>query len=233
MKPIIGLFAVIEDDKQTRMSNQYAKVIEDCGGIPIIFPYTEKEETLTGFMDICDGFCFTGGADISPSRYGEETKNTCGTLQPYRDDLDFRAFAKAITMKKPILAICRGMQLVNVAMGGTLYQDLPTEIPSQVLHRRGEHRYSLLHEVRVLDDTPLRALVKTERMQANSYHHQAVKTLGEGLVVMAVADDGIVEAFYAPDRPFLRAYQWHPEHLLATDENNLLIFGEFITACKG
>ena len=153
-------------------------------------------------------------------------------MQYHRDEVEFTAFEKIIKTEKPVLAICRGMQLVNVAFGGTLYQDLDSERPSNMLHRDKAQKYELSHEVQILENTPLSTIVKMPRMQANSFHHQAVKRLGTGLEVMAVADDGVIEAVYAPGKTFLRGYQWHPERLAEKDKQNALIFEEFIEACR-
>lgn len=232
MQPIIGMFAEVDGEKYTRINYQYTRVIEACGGIPFLIPYTDNAETLKGLIERCDGFLFTGGADVNPERYGEEKKPTCGDIQYYRDELEFTAFRLIKDTPKPILGICRGMQFLNVALGGTLYQDLPTENPTEVPHRQREAKYSLLHNVQVVADTPLYAVAQTPKMLANSFHHQAVKTLGKGLEIMALADDGIIEAVYAPDKKFLRAYQWHPERLVDADEQNRLLFVEFITACQ-
>lgn len=232
MQPIIGMFTEINNEKDTRIQYQYAKILEDGGGLPILFPYTEKEATLEKFIAFCDGFVFTGGADVNPNRYGEEKKPTCGEIQYYRDEVEFAAFKKVIQTAKPILAICRGMQLVNVALGGTLFQDLDSERPSDMLHRDKAQKYELSHDVQILENTPLSTLIKAPRMQANSFHHQAVKRLAQGLEIMAVADDGVIEAVYAPDRTFLRAYQWHPERLAEKDKQNALIFEEFVEACR-
>ena len=232
MQPIIGMFAEVDGAKQTTIKNQYTKIIEECGGVPFLIPYTDNMQTLKTLVGLCDGFCFTGGADIDPKRYGEEPKETCGEIQYYRDELEFNAFALIKDMQKPIFAICRGMQFINVALGGTLYQDIPTENPSEVPHRQREAKYSLLHNVQVVADTPLHSVVKNPRMLANSFHHQAIKTLGKGLEIMSVADDGIIEAVYATEGAFLRAYQWHPERLVDADEQNRMLFVEFIQACK-
>ena len=132
---------------------------------------------------------------------------------------------------KPLLGICRGAQLINVALGGSLYQDIPSEYKTEIAHRQGEEKMEYSHSVTVLENTPLAALVGEGELPANSFHHQAAKRLGNGLLPMAYAADGIVEAMYFPAHTYLRAYQWHPERLCERDEKNKALFSEFITAC--
>lgn len=231
-KIIIGILGVVDDEIITKLQNTYTKAIESAGGVPIIFPYVESEESLDAFVNICDGFLFTGGADIAPERYGEEKKSTCGSIHYYRDELEFNAFKKIYPTNKPIMAICRGEQFINVALGGTLYQDIPTEIPSGIPHRQSEDKDSPSHSVKIIRETPLWHLIAEERMTANSFHHQAIKTLGKNLSVMAFADDGIIEAVYSSEPRYLRAYQWHPERLFEKEKSNLALFSDFIEACR-
>ena len=232
MKPIIGVFAEIDNEFNTRVQNPYIHAIERSAGIPILFPYVRDGETIERIVDICDGFFFTGGADIDPKRYGEEATESIGDIQEYRDEFEFRVFQKAIKTSKPILAICRGAQLVNVALGGTLYQDISTEVHTKISHRQREPKFSSSHDVRIIIDTPLYEMMGTEQIKANSFHHQAIKALGKGLEIMAVAEDGIIEAVYSSERQYLRAYQWHPERLFETNTQNRIIFEDFIHACK-
>lgn len=232
MKPIIAIFAEVDDEMNGKVQNPYIKAIEKSGGTPILLPYVDNIETMNSFVSICDGFFFTGGADIDPKRYGEQPKAACGEIQYYRDKFEFTMVERVICTQKPILAICRGAQLINVALGGTLYQDIPSEIKTQISHRQSEPKFSPSHKVNIIADTPLSVLVKSEQLQANSFHHQAIKILGSGLKVMATADDGIIEAFYASDERYIRAYQWHPERLFESEEHNRMIFEDFIEACK-
>ena len=204
---------------------------DQSGGIPVLFPYVDDGETVEHLVDICDGFFFTGGADIDPKRYGEETRETIGDVQEHRDEFEFNVFQRVIKTSKPILAICRGAQLVNVALGGTLYQDIPSEINTKIAHRQNEPKFSTSHDVKVLVGTPLHKIMQAEQIKANSFHHQAIKTLGKGLEIMAVAEDGIIEAVYLPEREYLRAYQWHPERLFDIDESARAIFYDFIKTC--
>ena len=233
MKPIIGMLAQIDDERTSKIVNAYTNAIESSGGIPILLPYVKNEETIESFVNMCDGFLFSGGVDIAPARYGEETKPTCGQIQLYRDELEFKIFDKIIKTHKPILAICRGIQIINVALGGTLYQDIPTEIDTQLLHKRQSDDSPVpMHSVKIIEGTPLFDLIGNVTMNANSYHHQAIKDLGHGLKVMALAEDGIIEAAYLDSERYIRAYQWHPEKIYDTSADNRLIFDDFIKACR-
>ena len=232
MKPIIGLLAEIDSDGTAKVKGTYSEAIEKSGGLPILLPYVKDGEVISQFTEICDGFVFTGGADISPLYYGEEPSAACGVIQHLRDKLELAAFERIIRTNKPILAICRGIQLLNVALGGTLYQDIPSEIPSDISHRQLEPVDSPSHSVTVVSGTPLSEIAGgAEIITANSFHHQAIKTLGRGLSVMANADDGIIEAVYADGERYIRGYQWHPERLVDKDDNNRRIFDSFIKAC--
>lgn len=232
MTHIIGILAEIDNDFNTRVQPPYIKAIELAGGLPVLLPYVSEDETIDSFISICDGFFFTGGADVDPKRYDERPKATCGEIQYNRDELEFKVLEKVLNTSKPILAICRGAQLVNVALGGTLYQDISSEIGTQISHRQSEPKFAPSHDVNVVENTPLYTLVGTQRMHANSFHHQAIKTFGQGLEIMALADDGVVEAAYLSGERYLRAYQWHPERLCENDNHNRLVFDDFIKACK-
>jgi putative glutamine amidotransferase len=232
MKPVVGILAETDDELTTNLWITYVSAIEKAGGVPVILPYAESSETLEDYVSLCDGLLFTGGVDIEPIRYGEKTSSFCGKIQKYRDEHEFKTFEKAFRTGKPILAICRGCQLVNVAFGGTLYQDLPTELPSEISHRQTEEKFSPSHSVRIERGSPLYELLQSDECKANSFHHQAIKTLGKDLAVMATAHDGVIEAVYFVGESYLRAYQWHPERLFDSDEQNRKIFGDFIGACK-
>ncbi len=234
MKPIIGMFAKIyNEDLTCEMYYQYSEAIEKAGGIPVLLPYVKDEKVKDGFIELCDGFFFTGGVDVNPIRYGEKNEGLCGVIEDKRDELEFSILPKVLKTNKPILAICRGMQLVNVYFGGTLYQDIPTQYKTDIVHTTPkEQRFKIAHDILVKKDTPLYDLVKTDSFMGNTFHHQAVKELGNSLSVMATAKDGIVEAYYKIDYPYLRCYQWHPERLINFSSENLTLFEDFIETCK-
>ena len=231
MRPNIGILAEVNAEQDTTFQRTYTKAIEGAGGVPILLPYVEGEEVIEQFAELCDGFLFTGGADVDPKRYGELPKDTCGEIECHRDELEFKVLKTALRTSKPILGICRGMQLINVALGGTLHQDIPSEIETLIQHSQSEPKFSPSHDAIVLEGSPLHRLMGKNRICANSFHHQAIKSLGSGLEIMAMADDGIIEAVCLSDERYLRAYQWHPERLYDSDTDNRLIFDDFIAAC--
>ena len=232
MKPIIGILAEIDNEQTTLLRNAFARAVEESGGVPILLPYVRDVDTIAQFVELCDGFLFTGGADINPLRYGEEKQAECGETHHFRDELEFAVWEQVWGTSKPILAICRGLQLVNVALGGTLYQDIYSALCTELSHRQTEPRFSPSHSVQVIENTPLFHLTGQTSIPANTFHHQAIKTLGKGLEVMALADDGMIEAVYLPGTRYLRAYQWHPERLYDNDVYNRGVFDDFIGACQ-
>lgn len=228
MKPIVGIFAEIDATRALSVAYDYAHAIEIAGGIPMVLPYIEDADTIRDVVSICDGFLFSGGEDICPSTYGCEKGEKCGEIQEHRDRLELSLFPEILRANKPILGICRGLQFINVALGGTLYQDIPSELDTDIEHSQSEDRYCFSHSANVVADTPLALLAKRERIRINSFHHQSIKALGRGLVAMAHSDDGVVEAIYSTDAPYIRGYQWHPERLIAKDDVSKAIFNDFI-----
>lgn len=232
MRPIIGILAEVDEKGHTRVRRHYVQSIENSNGIPLLLPYTNDEGVIDGYVELCDGFMFTGGADINPARYGEEKKPLCEDSHHLRDEFEFALFDKAIKTNKPILAICRGSQLINAALGGTLYQDIPTEVDTKIIHRQTVPKTKPSHSVNIAPDTPLAKMIGKDTMSANSFHHQAVKKLAPGLKVMATADDGLIEAYCLDSERYLLAYQWHPERLCNADDDNKKIFDSFIDAAS-
>lgn len=234
MKPIIGVMPLWDDKKDSIwMLPGYFNGLEKAGGIPIMLPFTENDHDTDQLVGLCDGFLFTGGHDVSAEIYHEENLElTYPCIK--RDHLEIMILTKAIKADKPILGICRGIQFINAALGGTLYQDLPMQHPSEVSHRQPAPYDVPSHSVLIQKESPLYECLKTEELSVNSCHHQAIKELAPGLAIMATSFDGIIEAVYMPSRRFLWAVQWHPEFLYKNDENSIKIFKEFIDAhsCK-
>ena len=231
-KPRIAVTQNINSDGTTSILPQYIEALEHAGAEVILLPYTDNPGEIIDLVRVYDGICFTGGVDVDPKRYFEEKTRWCGETEDKRDLFELGVFFIALQENKPILGICRGLQLINVALGGTLYQDIPSMCITDISHTQSESKFEYSHEVNVIKYTPLHRLVGSERIKANSFHHQAIRELGEGLEIMAQADDGIIEAVYSPNYLYLRAYQWHPERICHNDEKQQLIFNDFISICK-
>lgn len=229
-KPMIGLMPLVDEGKESYwMLPGYMKGIEERGGIPVMLPLTNDEAALKQMTDAFDGFLFTGGHDISPELYGEPILPVCDTRCEARDQMEQILFREILKADKPMLGICRGFQLMNVLLGGTLYQDLPSQHPSRICHRQKAPYDVPAHCVDICEDTPLYTLLEIGRFSVNSYHHQAVKTLSDKVKAMAVSEDGLTEALYMPDRAFVWGVQWHPEFALK-DGASRKIFDAFVQA---
>ncbi len=230
MRPIIGLMPLWDEKKDSVwMLPGYMEGISRAGGIPVVLPLSDDEEVLEQVVNMCDGFLFTGGHDVSPCIYGEDPLS-CVESCKERDDMEMIVLSKAIEYDKPVLGICRGIQFINAALGGTLYQDLPAQRSSSVEHHQSPPYDIPVHDVLLEKDTPLYRCLGTEKLSVNSYHHQAVKDLAKDLSVMALSEDGLVEALYRKESRFLWAVQWHPEFSYKTDKNSIKIFKAFIEA---
>lgn len=231
--PIIGIVSLYDEEKESLwMLPGYVEGVEGAGAGAVILPLTEDGAVLSRYVQLCDGFLFPGGADVDPALYCQEKTERCGAPCPQRDSMEKLFFPLALETGKPILGICRGAQFINVMLGGTLYQDLPTEFPSGVTHHETPPYDKVAHMVAVAENTPLHRAVGAGEMAVNSYHHQGIKELGKGLKAAAYAPDGLVEAVCLPGHRFLLAVQWHPEFSHKTDENSRKIFRAFAEACN-
>ena len=228
--PIIGVSANINSGK-LEINDQYFNALTVSGAIPFLLPYTDDESITEAACSLCDGFLLSGGVDIDPAYYGEERLHECGETIPARDKGEMALLKHILASGKPIMAICRGAQILNVALGGTLWQDISTQYETAITHRMPPGT-EVAHNVNVIKGTPLYDIIGYERFDINTIHHQAVKTLGAGLVASAVADDGIIEAYYHEGERYIRAYQWHPERIYPISKESAPIFADFINACK-
>ena len=232
-KPVIGVVPLVDIQKASYwMLPGYMKGIEAAGGFPLMLPLTSARADIQQMMRICDGILFTGGQDVEPQRYGEEKEDICGECCAQRDEMEAALLEEVLRADMPALGICRGLQLLNVCLGGTLYQDLPAQHASGVRHSQRPPYDEPAHSVRLLAHTPLHDLLQKPALQVNSYHHQAIRSLSGKLQAMAAAPDGIVEAVYHPGRRFVWAVQWHPEFSYMKDSDNLAILRAFVSAAR-
>lgn len=233
MKPIVGIMPLWDEERDSIwMLPGYMDGISQAGATPIIFPFSNDGEELSRLVELCDGILFTGGHDVTPALYHEAPMEGLVSCVEKRDSMEGLVLKIAMQADKPILGICRGIQFINAALGGTLYQDLPTQHPSGIEHHQQPPYETPVHEVVLTHGAPLSNCLQTERIQVNSYHHQAVKELAPQLRAMAASPDGLVEAVYMPTQKFLWAVQWHPEFSYKTDVNSRKIFEAFIHAMK-
>ena len=229
MKPLVGVMPLWDDEKDSLwMLPGYLEGLKEAGATPVIFPLTDDPEEISRLVDICDGILLTGGHDVDPSIYGEEPLNGKVSCCKARDDMERLVLEDAMKKDKPILGICRGIQFINAVLGGTLYQDLPTQHPSVIDHHQTPPYDVPVHDVIIKKVSPLYDCLCSDRISVNSYHHQAVKDVAPCLEVMAESEDGIVEALYKPFYSFLWAVQWHPEFSYKKDENSRKIFKAFV-----
>jgi putative glutamine amidotransferase len=224
-RPLIGVAWPRED---------YLSALERAGAdVRQLNPETDE---LPGAIDGCDGVLLTGGEDVDPAEYGETERHPTVELAPVRDRYELRLARLALERDLPLLAICRGAQVLNVAAGGTLIQDIPSQHPTQIAHSITFPKNRAVHDVAVKPDTCLSVLLAGRlpadgHVAVNSRHHQSVKNPAPGFVVSATAPDGVVEAIEKPDAAFCVGVQWHPENFWQTGEFSPLFDG-FVKAAR-
>lgn len=230
MPPLIGIIPAVRENSEIYLPFSYQNAIERSGGESLVLPLTKNVSAIARSIDICSGFLFIGGPDPSPLLYGKEADDGC-IVNNERDENDRLYFEQIFSTGKPVIGICRGLQIINVLLGGSLYFDIPEHPTTGTPH--GKDGRMTRHTVRVMRGTPLFSVIKAERIQVSSQHHQGILRLGTGLAPMAYAPDGLIEAVYHKSHPYLRAYQWHPERSVNTDVESTAIFRDFLSACWG
>ncbi len=217
--PLIGLTTsgTLNRKKRLRfcMDEVYTSSIVKAGACPVIIPPGLSEAALDSLTSHLDGILFTGGGDVHPKFYGNDLHPLVSEIDTERDHLEIRLASQAVQSGLPCLGICRGIQVINVALGGTLYEDLLDQRPNSIQHQfsPGHRRDFLAHPVQVQGGSRLADILTAETVQVNSFHHQGINRLAPGLQATAYAPDGLVEAFELPEHPFCLAVQWHPECL--------------------
>ncbi len=214
MKPLIGITMNLEVQPARNLNSldqDYAKAVLQAGGIPV--PIMAIESAIPEFIKRLDGFVFTGGDDINPRFYKEKPLPAARmTFSPdERTRFEIQLFTAAAAAKKPVLAICHGAQLINVALGGTLYQDLPLQVPKAQTHGPAKSGAKVFHPTDIIEGTRLYGIIGADTIRVRSSHHQSVKNPGRSLKLSAIAHDGVVEALESRGKNFFIAVQWHPE----------------------
>lgn len=233
MKSVIGLIPLYDDEKDSYwMLPGYMKVIERCGAFPVMLPLTDDQEELDTVFNICSGLLFTGGHDVEPELYKAVKTDKCGETCRMRDDMESYLLGKALEKDMSVLGICRGIQFMNAYLGGTLYQDLETEYDCKVEHHMKPPYDVKAHMVSVYPHTLLASIIGDGEHEVNSYHHQAIKDIADGIEIMAVSEDGLVEAISVKDKSFAVGVQWHPEFSYERSEESVKLVQAFVNACN-
>ena len=230
-RPLVGLTIgrdLPDHPQYLRLRRTYPDAVVAAGGIPVLIPPTEDESVLGEILERLNGVIFPGGLDVHPSHFGQELHPTT-MVDEALDALELRLARLSLERPAPVLGICRGQQLLNVATGGSLVQDLPS---TGTHHRQSTKRDDLSHDVEVAPDSRLAAIFGATRFQVNSFHHQGVDALGEGLRPVAWSPDGVVEAFESTRHPWLLAVQFHPEDLVREHTPSQRLFSAFVAACR-
>ena len=219
------------------MNQRYYEAVAAAGGAPVLIPLLDDLDALRATYEACAGILIPGGVDMDPATYGETPHEKLGRIDPDRDRVELQLTRWCIEDKKPLLGLCRGLQVINVAQGGTLFQDLDAQLEGGIRHdyfpTYGFERDHLSHEVAVEPSSRLRSLVNLDQLPVNSMHHQGVKQLGRGLVACARAADGLIEAVESTNGHWMVGVQWHPEVFEATDPHTRDLFRGFVDAARG
>jgi len=225
--PVIGITSVYKIDEKgtahTQVNFNYVQAVAENGGIPVVLPTIDSEPILQRYIEELDGLVLVGGADIPPSAYGEQPHETVKPLPPQRYDFERKLIAKWLADKKPLLGVCLGMQFTNVVAGGSLIQDIPSEIGTKINHRE-------YHQVKIEPGSSLSQILGADEARVFSNHHQAVRNVGKGLKVVAHSEDGVIEALERVDGGFGVFVQWHPE-AMDDKQHRDAIYGALVRAC--
>jgi len=209
----------------------YIRAIEHAGGVPVVLPIIESQDCILSFMDMIDGLLLSGGGDIEPSLFNEEPNPNLGSIDPLRDWVEMELTAEALEKNLPTLAICRGIQVLNVAAGGTLYQDISQHSKTVLKHRQSAPGWHASHTINIEPDTILFNIFGSQTGRVNSYHHQAVREPAEGFIISARSTDMIIEAMESQKHKFVLGVQFHPEMMWERHQEAAKIFSAFVKSC--
>lgn len=243
MTPVIGVTANLREDPKSeeqrplghfvRADFDYVDGVVGAGGIPMVLPpIVEMAEKVAGRID---GLLLSGGSDLDPSYYGEEPVPELNATVPKRDAFEIALVEHALERGIPVFGICRGLQILNVALGGTLYQDLPSQLhPDLIAHRQQVPKWQWTHEVEVDGNSKVAGIMETDDIRVNSYHHQAIKDLSDDLVAVAHSSDGVIEAAESPNlsERWLVGVQWHAEAMRDVGPENRNLFRAHVVAAE-
>jgi putative glutamine amidotransferase len=228
--PLIGITTYHRNENNAfTLPAEYVDSVRRAGGIPILIPPGEK--LLDELLPHLDGLILSGGGDVDPALYGGQPHSTVYNVSPERDNSEAAIVSKVVGSELPVLCICRGLQILNVALGGTLIEHLPDVVGEEVPHR-APPRSPVMHPVQIQPDSKLAEIMQGDRVETASWHHQALDEVAPSLRVVATAPDGILEALEMPGHPWLVAVQWHPELTAAADPTQQRLFDTLIEVAR-
>ncbi|GAB6179598.1 gamma-glutamyl-gamma-aminobutyrate hydrolase family protein [Desulfotomaculum defluvii] len=232
MVPVIGITSSYDEQTgRTFLAQYYVDAVEAAGGLPIILPCTLSESNVSSLLKSIDGLILSGGVDVDPLQFGQEPHPNMGEICPERDKFELTLTRQVLAQDLPLLAICRGVQVLNIAAGGTILQDIESNMQSPVKHSQQAPKWYGTHTINISPGSRLSG-IWGERIVVNSYHHQAVGILGEGFVVNARSTDGVVEGIESITNSFVLGVQCHPECMWHKDERIFELFKRFVQAAK-
>lgn len=238
--PVVGITTLVtgagDEGRPPRIcqNQSYIRALSRAGAAPLLIPHLTDRAARRALYDLLDGLLLPGGGDVDPARYGQPPHEKSGNIDLERDEVELTLARWAVDEGKPLLAICRGIQVLNVALGGSLYQDIEAQVPGGGKHDwYPDHPRDLRpHPVAIAAGSRLARILGATEQEVNSLHHQALRDIAPGLTVVAHAPDGIVEAAEIGDHPFALAIQWHPEELAPADPRAQALFDTFVAACR-
>ena len=235
-QPLIGISGSIEHDESRQfIVRDYMKCLARAGGVPLLMSLDMTDAELEACLDAMDGILLSGGTDVDPALFGEQPHQRIGEIDPLRDGFEARLIASAIQRDLPLFGICRGIQVLNIILGGSIYQDLPSQyqsstgVPLLGHDQTSPERYPS-HTIDLVTGTPLHALFGRDTLRVNSCHHEAIRELAPCLLTCATSPDGVIEAAYNPKARYMLGVQWHPERM--RDEASAALFTSFVDAAS-
>lgn len=232
MKTKIGIVICGLENNRQYVTDAYIQAVKSAGGLPIILPMVKSKAAIREYVELCDGFLFCGGGDITPLLFGQEPMNGIGKTDITLDLFQIRLMKQVLEAEKPVLAICRGMQVLNVACGGTIYQDLNETDFETINHMQTSlSRKDISHKVSFVLKSHMHRMLGPFAY-TNSFHHQAIERVGKDLIVTGTTGDDIVEAIEMPSHSFVLGVQWHPESMIDSAPNMKQLFFALVRYAK-
>lgn len=227
-RPLIGIVVCDIEHNRQFITDTYIQVIRQAGGLPIVIPYIASSPLIHQYATLCNGFIFCGGGDISPLLFGESQRTSIGHVDLHFDIFQIKLLHYIIELRKPILGICRGMQVLNIAIGGSIYQDLSLYPKTTIQHMQlNSNRQEVSHKIQIKRRSKLNKILGST-LYVNSYHHQVIHKLGKGLIASARSNDGVIEGIESSRHPFVVGVQWHPECMISKSKPMQNLFREFV-----